>query len=83
MAMRSSTINKILINHVMRLQVLFTSENGQCQKTFYPFSGVHEELKAFVHDIVQASKVCGTKPFQFIFLAIHHGSLMKIFGISF
>jgi hypothetical protein len=62
----------------MHLQVLFTSENGQCQKTFYPFSGVHEELKAFVHDIVQASKVCGTKQLQFIFLAIHHGSLMKI-----
>ncbi|KAM0864863.1 hypothetical protein ACQ4PT_043636 [Festuca glaucescens] len=37
-------------------QVLFTRENGQCQKTFYPFSGVHEELKAFVHDIMQVSK---------------------------
>ncbi|KAL6598095.1 hypothetical protein ACP70R_046516 [Stipagrostis hirtigluma subsp. patula] len=37
-------------------QVLFSSENGQCQKTFYPFCGVNEELKAFVHDIVEASK---------------------------
>jgi hypothetical protein len=38
-------------------QVLFTNENGQCQTTFYPFCGVNEELKAFVHDIVQANKV--------------------------
>uniref|UniRef100_A0A0E0LZ84 Gfo/Idh/MocA-like oxidoreductase C-terminal domain-containing protein n=1 Tax=Oryza punctata TaxID=4537 RepID=A0A0E0LZ84_ORYPU len=37
-------------------QVLFTNENGQCQMTFYPFCGVNEELKAFVHDIVQAKK---------------------------
>ncbi|KAL6861900.1 hypothetical protein ACP4OV_017600 [Aristida adscensionis] len=37
-------------------QVLFSTENGQCQKTFYPFCGVNEELKAFVHDIVEASK---------------------------
>uniref|UniRef100_A0A0E0EQ70 Gfo/Idh/MocA-like oxidoreductase N-terminal domain-containing protein n=1 Tax=Oryza meridionalis TaxID=40149 RepID=A0A0E0EQ70_9ORYZ len=37
-------------------QVLFTNENGQCQTTFYPFCGVNEELKAFVHDIVQAKK---------------------------
>ncbi|VAI17106.1 unnamed protein product [Triticum turgidum subsp. durum] len=37
-------------------QVLFSSESGECQKTFYPFCGVHEELKAFVHDMVQASK---------------------------
>lgn len=45
------------MNHVMHLQVLFSSENGQCRKTFYPFCGVNEELKAFVHDILQASKV--------------------------
>uniref|UniRef100_A0A0D3H4K9 Gfo/Idh/MocA-like oxidoreductase N-terminal domain-containing protein n=1 Tax=Oryza barthii TaxID=65489 RepID=A0A0D3H4K9_9ORYZ len=37
-------------------QVLFTNENGQCQTTFYPFCGVNEELKAFVHDIGQANK---------------------------
>ncbi|KAM3256116.1 hypothetical protein ACQJBY_048946 [Aegilops geniculata] len=37
-------------------QVLFSNESGECQKTFYPFCGVHEELKAFVHDMVQASK---------------------------
>ena len=72
-------MNIILINHVMHLQVLFTSGSGQCQKTFYPFSGVHEELKAFVHDIMQASKVCGAKQFQFVSLAMHHVSWMKIF----
>lgn len=46
------------MNYVMHPQVLFSNESGQCQKTFYPFCGVHEELKAFVHDMVQASKVC-------------------------
>lgn len=45
------------MNHVMYLQVLFTGENGHFQKTFYPFCGVNEELKAFVHDISEASKV--------------------------
>ncbi|KAJ6829599.1 uncharacterized protein M6B38_357035 [Iris pallida] len=35
--------------------VLLYSADGNCQKTFYPFSGVTEELKCFVHDIVQAS----------------------------
>ncbi|OEL37397.1 hypothetical protein BAE44_0001585 [Dichanthelium oligosanthes] len=42
-------------------QVLFTCENGQCQKTFYPFCGVNEELKAFVHDMLEASKDGGHK----------------------
>ncbi|KAK3129229.1 hypothetical protein QOZ80_6BG0474180 [Eleusine coracana subsp. coracana] len=37
-------------------QVLFSSGNGQCQNTFYPFCGVNEELKSFVHDISEASK---------------------------
>jgi hypothetical protein len=45
------------MNHLMHLQVLFTAENGLCEKTFYPFCGVNEELKAFVHDISAASKV--------------------------
>ncbi|XVF04640.1 hypothetical protein REPUB_Repub05bG0102100 [Reevesia pubescens] len=31
------------------------SADGQCKSTFYPFSGVTEELKAFIHDILQAS----------------------------
>lgn len=31
------------------------STDGHCQIYFYPFSGVHEELKSFVHDISQAS----------------------------
>ncbi|CAN6181788.1 unnamed protein product [Urochloa humidicola] len=37
-------------------QVLFSGENGQCQKTFYPFCGVNEELKTFVQDMLAASK---------------------------
>ncbi|RLN34925.1 uncharacterized protein C2845_PM03G29170 [Panicum miliaceum] len=37
-------------------QVLFSGENGQCQKTFYPFCGVNEELKMFVQDMLAASK---------------------------
>lgn len=45
------------MNHLMHLQVLFSGENGQCQKTFYPFCGVNEELKTFVHDMVAAGKV--------------------------
>ncbi|PKA62444.1 hypothetical protein AXF42_Ash009330 [Apostasia shenzhenica] len=36
--------------------VLFYTADGTCQKTFYPFSGVNEELKSFIHDIKQASK---------------------------
>ncbi|XP_020103545.1 glucose-fructose oxidoreductase domain-containing protein 1 [Ananas comosus] len=39
--------------------VLFYSEDGECRKTFYPFSGVNEELKAFIHDISQANKKDG------------------------
>ncbi|XP_017983613.1 PREDICTED: uncharacterized protein LOC18589736 isoform X2 [Theobroma cacao] len=31
------------------------SADGQCKSTFYPFCGVHEELKAFIHDILQAT----------------------------
>lgn len=43
--------------HLMYFQVLFSDENGQCQKTFYPFCGVNEELKMFVQDMLAASKV--------------------------
>lgn len=35
--------------------VLFTKAGGQSQRTFYPFSGVTEELKCFVHDIARAT----------------------------
>lgn len=35
--------------------VLFNKEDGSCQKIFYPFSGVTEELKCFVHDIELAT----------------------------
>ncbi|XP_022730219.1 uncharacterized protein LOC111285187 isoform X2 [Durio zibethinus] len=35
--------------------VALYSADGQCKSTFYPFSGVNEELKAFIHDILQAS----------------------------
>ncbi|KAK8695398.1 hypothetical protein V6N13_000561 [Hibiscus sabdariffa] len=31
------------------------SADGQCNSTFHPFCGVNEELKAFIHDIEQAS----------------------------
>ena len=47
----------LLMNHLMHLQVLFSGENGQCQKTFYPFCGVNEELKMFIQDMLAASKV--------------------------
>eukprot|EP00268_Persea_americana_P036995 TRINITY_DN3656_c0_g1_i8.p1 TRINITY_DN3656_c0_g1~~TRINITY_DN3656_c0_g1_i8.p1 ORF type:complete len:357 (+),score=67.07 TRINITY_DN3656_c0_g1_i8:133-1203(+) len=33
--------------------VSFYSTDGKCQTNFYPFSGVNEELKAFVHDMLQ------------------------------
>lgn len=45
------------MNHLMHWQVLFSGENGQCQNTFYPFCGVNEELKTFVQDMLEASKV--------------------------
>ncbi|ONK70064.1 uncharacterized protein A4U43_C05F29870 [Asparagus officinalis] len=35
--------------------VLFNKADGHSQRTFYPFSGVNEELKCFIHDIAQAS----------------------------
>ncbi|GAB4839357.1 hypothetical protein Ancab_028883 [Ancistrocladus abbreviatus] len=31
------------------------SSNGQCTTSFYPFSGVTDELKAFIHDILENS----------------------------
>ncbi|PKI61092.1 hypothetical protein CRG98_018537, partial [Punica granatum] len=31
--------------------VSFYGADGQCKSTFYPFSGVTEELKAFLHDV--------------------------------
>ncbi|MFQ6646005.1 hypothetical protein Gotur_020521, partial [Gossypium turneri] len=35
------------------------SADGQCESTFHPFCGVHEELKIFIHDIVQANLKVG------------------------
>lgn len=35
--------------------VLLYKADGHCQRTFHPFSGVKEELMAFVHDIAQAA----------------------------
>ncbi|KMZ63314.1 putative Oxidoreductase [Zostera marina] len=34
--------------------VLFWNADGKCQKTFHPFCGVNEELKAFFNDVTQA-----------------------------
>ncbi|XP_020692040.1 uncharacterized protein LOC110106459 [Dendrobium catenatum] len=43
--------------------VLFNTTDGLCERAFHPFSGVHEELKAFVHDIKQATnKYTTTRP---------------------
>lgn len=39
-----------------QLQVLFYTAGGHCQRTFYPFCGVNEELKSFIHDISQANR---------------------------
>ncbi|RVX13071.1 hypothetical protein CK203_009994 [Vitis vinifera] len=33
----------------------FHGADGQCKSSFYPFSGVTEELKTFIHDISQAT----------------------------
>ncbi|KDP20201.1 hypothetical protein JCGZ_07921 [Jatropha curcas] len=35
--------------------VSFYGADGICKSTFYPFSGVTEELKTFIHDISQAN----------------------------
>ncbi|OVA06659.1 Oxidoreductase [Macleaya cordata] len=35
--------------------VLFYTADGHCQSLFHPFCGVNEELKAFIHDISQAT----------------------------
>lgn len=44
--------------------VSFYPADGECQETFYPFSGVTEELKSFIHDISQSvnKDVTGHKP---------------------
>ncbi|XP_039125861.1 uncharacterized protein LOC120261907 [Dioscorea cayenensis subsp. rotundata] len=44
--------------------VSFYPADGECQKKFYPFSGVTEELKSFIHDISQSvnKDVAGHKP---------------------
>ncbi|CAL9200827.1 unnamed protein product [Musa hybrid cultivar] len=39
--------------------VLFYTAGGHCQRTFYPFCGVNEELKSFIHDISQANRKDG------------------------
>lgn len=36
-------------------QVSLYSADGKCKSSFYPFSGVTEELKSFIHDISQAT----------------------------
>ncbi|KAJ3693183.1 hypothetical protein LUZ60_008663 [Juncus effusus] len=36
--------------------ISFFSEKGECTKTFHSFSGVNEELKAFIHDISHFNK---------------------------
>ncbi|RVW48692.1 hypothetical protein CK203_102098 [Vitis vinifera] len=36
-------------------QFSFHGADGQCKSSFYPFSGVTEELKTFIHDISQAT----------------------------
>ncbi|WOK92942.1 hypothetical protein Cni_G01634 [Canna indica] len=36
--------------------VLLYTAGGHCQRTFYPFCGVNEELKSFIHDISQANE---------------------------
>ncbi|GKV53712.1 hypothetical protein SLEP1_g60229 [Rubroshorea leprosula] len=35
--------------------VLFYGADGKCNSSFYPFCGVNEELKCFVHDISKAT----------------------------
>ncbi|RWW77604.1 hypothetical protein BHE74_00014227 [Ensete ventricosum] len=47
-----------LLRYMMtvNLQVLFYTAGGHCQRTFYPFCGVNEELKSFIRDISQANK---------------------------
>lgn len=36
------------------------SADGQCKNSFYPFSGVTEELKSFIHDISEATHKKGS-----------------------
>jgi hypothetical protein len=64
----------------MHLQVLFSGENGQCQKTFYPFCGVNEELKMFVQDMLAASKVLYKLiSFKLIFIiSLHQEAFIEI-----
>ncbi|KAA3477861.1 glucose--fructose oxidoreductase-like isoform X1 [Gossypium australe] len=45
----------LLKSYYMPSQVSLYSADGQCKSTFHPFCGVHEELKIFIHDIVQAN----------------------------
>lgn len=43
--------------HIVNIfpQVSIYSAEGQCKNSFYPFSGVTEELKTFIGDISQAT----------------------------
>ncbi|XP_042377867.1 scyllo-inositol 2-dehydrogenase (NADP(+)) IolW-like isoform X1 [Zingiber officinale] len=40
--------------------VRFYTAGGHCQSTFYPFSGVNEELKAFISDVLQTNNKEGS-----------------------
>lgn len=42
-------------------QFSFHGADGQCKSSFYPFSGVTEELKTFIHDISQATLKKGSR----------------------
>ncbi|CAA7407984.1 unnamed protein product [Spirodela intermedia] len=47
-------VERGVVNKQHGYSVLFFPGGGSCQSSFFPFSGVNEELKAFFHDISQA-----------------------------
>lgn len=53
---------QLVLYSIIFFQVSFYPADGECQKKFYPFSGVTEELKSFIHDISQSVN----KVFMFI-----------------
>ncbi|KAJ0020365.1 hypothetical protein Pint_31230 [Pistacia integerrima] len=43
-------------NGLQGYTVLYYTADGQCKSFFYPFSGVTDEFKTFIHDIQEAKK---------------------------
>lgn len=66
----------------MLWQVSFYGADGQCKSSFFPFSGVTEEFKAFINDVSQSThKVFRIGPY--LSLALQFMIIYFISSVSF